>query len=81
MTTDRATATYPRTGTMSAEGHGIEIFHPVLGWAPVTMVNGSELCLSFSDHHAWFRLDDGVVSGWTIRNAAGLMQWMRRVAA
>jgi len=74
----RATATFTKTGRMSAEDHGIEICHPELGWAPVTMVNETELCLSFDDHHAWFLLADEVVAGWPIRNVARLMRWMKR---
>jgi len=79
--TRNAIATYPRTGTMSSPDHGIAICHPDLGWAPVSMVNETELCLSFADHHAWFSLDDPAVAVWTMRNAGELAKWIRRAAA
>ncbi len=73
-------ARFPKTGTMAAEDHGIEICHPEHGWIPVVVVNAERFAVSTDSEHLWFSLDDPIASAWPLKNAAKFIQWIRRAA-
>lgn len=73
-------ATFPKTATMAAEDHGIEICHPTHGWVPVVVVNASEFAVSTSTEHIWYSLSNTTVSAWPMRKAGAFVKWMNRAS-
>ena len=68
-------ATHPRTGSIS--NTNIFATVPGFGRGEITMLNRSQVCVSFENDHCWFDVDD--MTGWNIENAVGLARWYDRV--